>query len=305
MITEHDVPYESGTVRVREYAGDGPAVIMIHGAGFCAPCWDPVVEHLDGRLHGYAIDLPGHGASTAKMRRASDAWRAVIAVTEHLGLASPLLAGLGQGSHAALCATIESRGSYAGVITFGGSCVRSRTSAEDDIAFYTSDQFKDVLARRFYFGSRGVGEEEARHLLDKMAARLPSDWRVIGFKGMLEEAKYSMRPFTGEEGGWINLPTPDTIITMLSVQVGDRLYPDESLYRHLDVPVLIVQLTEGLDQAHAERERQMARTNDLVDLRVLDAGEYPHYTRSDEMAHILLETCGVSRRWDVRPVQDG
>lgn len=97
IIREHEVPYGLGTVVVRDYGGDGPDVLLVHAPGFCAAAWDNVAESLKGDVHAYAIDLPGHGRSTAPMRRAYDAWKSILAVTEHLGLTNPLLVGLKPG----------------------------------------------------------------------------------------------------------------------------------------------------------------------------------------------------------------
>ena len=71
IIREHEVPYGLGTVVVRDYGGDGPDVLLVHAPGFCAAAWDNVAESLKGDVHAYAIDLPGHGRSTAPMRRAT------------------------------------------------------------------------------------------------------------------------------------------------------------------------------------------------------------------------------------------
>lgn len=43
-------------------AGEGPPVLLLHGATFCAATWAPLMAELSGfRLH--ALDLPGHGLS--------------------------------------------------------------------------------------------------------------------------------------------------------------------------------------------------------------------------------------------------
>ena len=293
-VTEHQIPYGTGVLNVRDYGGQGPSVVFVHAAGFCALAWDQVAEALGGRVRAVALDLPGHGASTAPMRTAADAWRSIVAVTEALELTHPLLVGLSQGSHACLAATLTRPEMFAGVVTFGGACVRSVENAEDEIAFYTSHAFADLLQQRFFFGVRGETRREADTLVDHIVVRLAKDWRVIGFKGLREEILYSLRPHP--EGGWVNLPVPATILTMISFSPDDRFYPAETLYRRLTVPVLIVQLADGLDREHAGRERTLAVENDLVSVRGLDAGEYPHYTRHHEVAGIVLDACGVSAR---------
>lgn len=300
IIREHEVPYGLGTVAVRDYGGDGPDVLLVHAPGFCAAAWDNVAESLKGDVHAYAIDLPGHGRSTAPMRRAYDAWKSILAVTEHLGLTNPLLVGLSQGTHSCLAATVEGPDVFSGVIALGGACVRSTESAADDVAFYTSPEFTEMLRYRFCFGFRGDTQKEANDLTDRLVAKLATDWRVVGFKGLREEIGYSLQPHP--EGGWVNLPLPSTITTMLTIEQGKPYFPDQSMYRRIAVPVLIVQLAEGLDQEHAERERDLALENRLVSVRGLDAGEYPHYTRHNEVAAIILETCGLTMRPDMHPM---
>lgn len=289
-ITRHEIPYGSGSLTVRDYGGDGASVLLVHSPGFCALSWDQVAESLEGHVRALAIDLPGHGASTAAMRRPEDAWRSVVAVSRAMELSSPLLVGLSQGVHTCLAATIEARDTFAGVVALGGSCVRSQDGALDEIAFYTSPQFKEMLRHRFAFGFSVETEREAEDLIEHMAARLATDWRVVGFKGLRDEMRYSIRP-DPMGGGWVNLPTPETIQTTLGLDPESRYFPSEELYRHIDVPVVIVQLADGLDQELSQRERDLAIANDLVSVRGLDAGEYPHYTRHHEVAAIIRETC--------------
>ncbi len=42
-------------------------IVFLHGAGGSARQWQPVMEHLRARVCAIAIDLPGHGTSTAPM----------------------------------------------------------------------------------------------------------------------------------------------------------------------------------------------------------------------------------------------
>lgn len=296
---EHLVPFGSGHLTVRDHGGDGPDVLFVHAPGFCAAAFDRVAARLAGRVHAYAIDLPGHGGSTVEMRRPSDAWDAVVEATRRLGLSSTLLVGLGLGSHTCLAASIVAPASFRGVVTFGGACVQSTDRAEDDIAFYTSHDFVESLRTRFFFGARLDGPHEVADLVGLMTTKLATDWRVIGFKGLREEVQYSVRPAPDGEG-WINRPTPASLRTMIALQRGDAFYPDMSLYRRVGVPVLIVQLSEGLDQANARQERDLARRNPLVSVCRLDSGEYPHYTRVEEMAQIVLAVSGA----DTRPAPD-
>lgn len=244
-------------------------------------------------MHAYAIDLPGHGRSSDPPQTAADSWDSVVAVVRELGPPAPLLVGLAQGSHACLAASLEAPEAIAGVVTLGGSCVRTHENAVDDIAFYTSPKFTELLDTRFFLGCRSRTRREIDTVIDGMIARLGRDWRVAGFKGLRDEVRASFQP-APDGDGWIKLPLPSTISTMLSMKPRDRYFPDHSLYDDIDVPVLIVQLTRTLERAHARQERDLAMEHPLVSVRTLDAGEYPHYTRTEEVAAIILKTCGVT-----------
>lgn len=182
---------------------------------------------------------------------------------------------------------------FAGVVGFGGASVRGFSSMADDIAFYTSEGFTSLLRDRFFFGRRGTTAAEADALVERITAKLARDWRVIGRAGLRSETRYSIRPHPDGQG-WVHLPTPEAIVRLVQAEEKDPLFPDERLYGRLTVPVLIVQLTQGYDQPYAQRERDLAAANPLVTLRVLDTGEYPHYTRRDEVAEIILQAGGVT-----------
>lgn len=86
--------FAGGAVTVRDYGGKGRAVLLVHSLGCCSVAWDGVVEALAGQVHAYALDLPGHGASTVPVRRRDDARSSVVTVARSLELEAPLLVGV-------------------------------------------------------------------------------------------------------------------------------------------------------------------------------------------------------------------
>lgn len=61
-MTATAVDHTSGPIAWRE-AGDGPAVLLLHGLGGTRLAWEPQLEGLADRFRCIAWDLPGYGAS--------------------------------------------------------------------------------------------------------------------------------------------------------------------------------------------------------------------------------------------------
>lgn len=60
--THRDVVADGIRLRVRE-AGQGPALVLIHGLSASHDIWDHVIDEFADRYHVIAPDLPGHGES--------------------------------------------------------------------------------------------------------------------------------------------------------------------------------------------------------------------------------------------------
>jgi pimeloyl-ACP methyl ester carboxylesterase len=88
-------------VHVRDFGGDGPSLLLWHGAGVDATIWEAVIPHLT-LCRVVAQDLPGHGRSPIPRLSVADATADADAVITDLGLGEPILAGLSVGGWAAL-----------------------------------------------------------------------------------------------------------------------------------------------------------------------------------------------------------
>lgn len=61
-----DIDVAAGVrLRVMDWGGPGPAVVLLHPNGFCAGLYEPVAERLHRVARPIAVDLRGHGASSA------------------------------------------------------------------------------------------------------------------------------------------------------------------------------------------------------------------------------------------------
>jgi len=97
--TPRDVPGHNGvTIRVWDYGGDGPPLILAHCTGTLSRLWDPLVPALQKKFYVYAHDTRGHGDSGKPTGPDAYTWinsgRDLCAMIDALGLKRPL-AGVG------------------------------------------------------------------------------------------------------------------------------------------------------------------------------------------------------------------
>jgi pimeloyl-ACP methyl ester carboxylesterase len=109
--TPRDIPGHGGvSIRVWDYGGKGPALVLAHCTGTLSRLWDPLVPRLLPKFHVYAHDTRGHGDSGKP--RDSDAYtwintgRDLVAMIDALGLSRPIL-GVGHSAGAAQIAYAE------------------------------------------------------------------------------------------------------------------------------------------------------------------------------------------------------
>jgi pimeloyl-ACP methyl ester carboxylesterase len=96
-----------GARLVYEVAGDGPAVVLIHGFGLDMRMWDPQAGPLAARFRVVRYDCRGFGASgpldpAVPYTHAGD----LVALLDHLDIGDAVLAGLSFGGRVALQAAL-------------------------------------------------------------------------------------------------------------------------------------------------------------------------------------------------------
>lgn len=85
-------------------AGDGPVLILLHGAGLNGRMWDAVRRDLDPRWRVIALDLPGHGARLSEPYTLEAATAAVKQAVQAVAPAPVILVGDSLGGYTAMAA---------------------------------------------------------------------------------------------------------------------------------------------------------------------------------------------------------
>ena len=108
-------------LHVREFPGEGEAVVFLHHGGGNLMMWEPVVPHLTGTYRCITLDLRGHGRSDAPASGYTIATMAkdVIGVLDVLGLRSAHIVGSSLGAEVGLCLAADHPGRVRSLICDG------------------------------------------------------------------------------------------------------------------------------------------------------------------------------------------
>jgi pimeloyl-ACP methyl ester carboxylesterase len=104
-----------------EAPAEAPTVLAVHGISSNGLAWVPVAEALEGRVRVLAPDLRGRAESAAlRSTGLGDHARDALAVLDHFGLASPVLAGHSMGAFVAALAAATAPRRVSGVVLVDG-----------------------------------------------------------------------------------------------------------------------------------------------------------------------------------------
>ncbi|MFP5579239.1 MAG: alpha/beta fold hydrolase [Acidimicrobiia bacterium] len=102
------VDVHGGRIAVLDWGGSGPTVVLLHPNGFCAGLYEPVATRLVDVARVVAVDLPGHGGSTAPGERDGYGFGAmaerVVAALDQLEIRQPAVVGGSLGGAVAILA---------------------------------------------------------------------------------------------------------------------------------------------------------------------------------------------------------
>ena len=292
VVTEHVLDVGGSSICVLDYGGSGVDVLLVHSPGYCAPAWDEVARALGGRVHAYAVDLPGHGHSTGDLVDAARTRSLLAQIVEALELDRPVLVGVDFAGYYVLAVAAERPALARSVVTLGAFALRDREASQAVLDFATSEGMADDMRTRFLFGLTGTGAQSRAALVDDLVGRGPGDWLISDIVGGLRhEVEWSLRDLP--DGSWVHLPRPSTVQAGYRVAGDDPYFPDLGLFERITMPIWQVISVGGQDDDMFDAGRCVGEQYPHVTFVKIEGGFAPHYKAPDDVAGLIVEAAAT------------
>jgi pimeloyl-ACP methyl ester carboxylesterase len=277
LLADGSVPYEHGWVAYRDFGGQGPAVMLVHGLGGNLAHWGLVAPLLHGRFRLVAIDLPSHGASTAPAIYSFDHdLGAMDEVRQRLGLDRPALVGHSYGGMLAVALGASRPGDYRVVVNVDGLGFALDTEMEGE------SQMEELPAEA------SVNEGDAEWL-EAEISREVDEAAAIGLH-LDPDGEMVRRAFQlGDDGRWHSSPTIDRFVEIDHFLGTLRLMPAYTASSCRTVTVLAEHRYAPNEEAAASAQRRTEQVRAALvaagsELDSVPSGHYPHVEVPDVTA---------------------
>jgi haloalkane dehalogenase len=281
---EHRVPHGGGSLYVRDFAGEGPAFVLLHGFPDNLHIYDDLVPHLvaAGR-RTVAFDFLGFGASD-KPEGAAYSFEQQVgdleAVVAALGLAKVMPVSHDAGGPAAVNFALRNPDRTAGIClmnAFYGQAPGLRVP--EFIELFATKNLKD-LSRHFL-----ASPQHFAWLLNFQREQMQV--------GLTEAQKAHYHEFLGPiiDKNFTQRPSVGPAFAQMTSQLLDEIAANTDRlenFRRSDVPLLLIwgKADAYLHVGVAEDLRSQSRN---ASLHILQAGHWPQIDEAAAVARIMLD----------------
>lgn len=287
---ERRVEVSGGDVAVVDYGGTGPDVVLVHSVAHCSAVWDDVAAVLTPDAHVIAVDLPGHGQSSAPASGFTQITTDLLTVAEALGLGRPVLVGhdVSGGFAAAAAATAPDR--VGALVLLDSPTLQPQTAVRDMAQMVGSNEVIDLLTQRFGLGHTGpdaasmeafIARHSTHNSLDLLAAA-PDETTM---RALLQRAIVA-----ADDGSWVFQPLPETMRALTRDTHQPTIHPGHELLTQLQTPICAIVLTEGRHSPDAQALANLTTNRPAIRVVTLEAGPYALYTHPHDIATAILNT---------------
>lgn len=292
------VDLQDGQIAVVDHGGTGPDVLLIHSVCHSSAVWEDVAAALQGDARVVAIDLPGHGQSSAEATGSGQVTEAVLAVIQTLGLRRPVLVGHDvSGGFAAAVADTHPE-AIGALVLIDSPTVDPQETVRETARMVSSDDVLDLLTARFALGRTGPDAASMESFIDEFAPRASAD--TLGATPDESTMRALMRRgiVTEPDGSWTHRPHPDTM-RVLTLDTDDpTVHPGRELLATMQVPFSVVVLEEGRHGTGGDAMADLANSRPSARVVTLGGDAHVLYRNPSAVAEAILE---ASRMVDGTP----
>ncbi len=229
---------------------NGPAVVLVHGAGGSHVHWPAELRRLPGATV-YALDLPGHGRSKGKGRDTVAGYaEAVVAFCDALGLTRPVVIGHSMGGAIGQTLALDFPDRISALVLVAtGARLRVTAAILDGIVSNFDETVKLIAS---YLWSR---ESAPAVMMERLGVQVLRDTGPIVLRGDFVACdRFDVMSRLGEIavptlviGGTADLLTPAKYAHFLAEHIPDarlRIFPDAGHVVMLEHPVEVAQAVQ-------------------------------------------------------------
>lgn len=275
------VPVDGGELATTDYGGSGRPMIFIHSPGYSARQWDDVAAGV--HAHSWALDLRGHGHSTAPVVRGSQVWRDIVAVADALELVAPVVVAHEMSGAAVLQAAYHAPGRFAAIVLVNASCAASAQAMAEAQALLDEPEILGMLTERFLLGVRIPAPDRAT-FVRTMIEHKTGDWWLPEVP--MSAAETDHITVDHGDGTFSQRPEVAAVQALYSFEPGEE-FPCDALHERVEMPVFTVTTDGSFDAASREQIEELARRRPNVHARFIPGGPYPQYANVTDLVAVL------------------
>ncbi|WP_433832778.1 alpha/beta fold hydrolase [Actinoplanes sp. CA-015351] len=240
---------DGGSLAALDHGGAGRPVLLVHGTGHNAAAWDAVAAELVADHRVVAVDLRGHGHSSAASVNAEQYWRDLAVVVAGLGWERPLLVGHSTGGYAVTAVVAAGLVEASGICVVDGLVLDDRAGGAAALAEIRTPEMAGQLRRAFGYGRR-FDDEQRVAWMEKQVAGIATDWLNAGADPELVRA-VSARHFLDD----VRRPILEEVMVTTTAAPDAPIFPSVDVYERITCPITIVLPGQGF---YAPRRAEVA-----------------------------------------------
>lgn len=287
---ERRIAVPGGEVAVVDHGGTGHDVLLVHSVCHASPVWDATTAALAGQARVVAVDLRGHGQSTAETTKIEQIPEDLAAIIDSLGLERPVVVGHDVAGGFAAAVAVAHPEKVGGVVIIDSPVVEPQEKVRDMVRAVGAEAIVTMLTERFGLGQTGPDAGSMEDFIAEHSGRNTQDWLSVAPDATSTRALLERMMLVADDGSWVFRPTPDSVRTLTSD-------PDESAYQpgveqlaQVSGPVTVVTLSRGRNGAGGRELETLAASTPGVRVARLDGDPHVLYTDPAGMAREIRDT---------------